>query len=156
MNPSASHRSAGGTLFIIAILPAFNLIGQKETLVCNGKIYSETHKQKFEVREATFKIDKNLANDSKLTLTINKQPISDWFKGNHTIFRHANFIGCLSADKIKMPVRKYFCFNIPVYRNMAEEPSCRSPYHEEYIQTSVSGNSEGLCRSTYSFLSERR
>ncbi|MCQ4809802.1 hypothetical protein NE571_07120, partial [Bacteroides sp. SL.2.06] len=42
---------------------------------------------------------------------------------NHTIFRHANFIGCLSADKIKMPVRKYFCFNIPVYRNMAEEPS---------------------------------
>ena len=47
MNPSASHRSAGGTLLIIAILPAFNLIGQKETLVCNGKIYSETHKQKF-------------------------------------------------------------------------------------------------------------
>ena len=78
------------------------------------------------------------------------------FDSNHTIFRHANFIGCLSADKIKMPVRKYFCFNIPVYRNMAEEPSCRSPYHEEYIQTSVSGNSEGLCRSTYSFLSERR
>ena len=75
---------------------------------------------------------------------------------NHTIFRHANFIGCLSADKIKMPVRKYFCFNIPVYRNMAEEPSCRSPYHEEYIQTSVSGSPEGLCRSTYSFLSERR
>ena len=64
---------------------------------------------------------------------------------NHTIFRHANFIGCLSADKIKMPVRKYFCFNIPVYRNMAEEPSCRSPYHEEYIQTSASGNPEDLC-----------
>ena len=81
---------------------------------------------------------------------------SSAIKSNHTIFRHANFIGCLSADKIKMPVRKYFCFNIPVYRNMAEEPSCRSPYHEEYIQTSVLGNSEGLCRSTYSFLSERR
>ena len=85
-----------------------------------------------------------------------KQAESCRNKCNHTIFRHANFIGCLSADKIKMPVRKYFCFNIPVYRNMAEEPSCRSPYHEEYIQTSVSGNSEGLCRSTYSFLSERR
>ena len=27
---------------------------------------------------------------------------------------------------------------------MAEEPSCRSPYHEEYIQTSVSGNPEDL------------
>lgn len=32
---------------------------------------------------------------------------------------------------------------------MAEEPSCRSPYHEEYIQTSVSGNSEGLCRCVH-------
>lgn len=91
------------------------------------------------------------------TVTIEPAVYYKWrFNGNHTIFRHANFIGCLSADKIKMPVRKYFCFNIPVYRNMAEEPSCRSPYHEEYIQTSVSGNSEGLCRSTYSFLSERR
>ena len=40
---------------------------------------------------------------------------------------------------------------------MAEEPSCRSPYHEEeYIQTSASGNPEDLYRSTYSFLSGRR
>ena len=39
---------------------------------------------------------------------------------------------------------------------MAEGLFCRSPYHEEYIQTSASGNPEGLCRSTYSFLSERR
>ena len=78
---------------------------------------------------------------------------------NHSIFRHDDFIGCFSADKIKKSVRKYFCFNIPnipIYKNMAEEPSCRSPYHEEYIQTSVSGNPEDLYRSTYSFLSERR
>ena len=66
-------------------------------------------------------------------------------KCNHSIFRHDNFIGCSSADKIKMPARKYFCFNIPVYKNMVEESSCRSPYHEEYIQTSASGNPEGLC-----------
>ena len=77
-------------------------------------------------------------------------------KSNHSIFRHDNFIGCFSADKIKMSARKYFCFNIPVYKNMAEESSCRSPYHEEYIQTSVSGNPEDLYRSTYSFLSGRR
>ena len=66
-------------------------------------------------------------------------------KRNHTIFRHDNFIGCFSADKIKMSARKYFCFNIRVYKSMAEESSCRSPYHEEYIQTSASGNPEGLC-----------
>ena len=28
---------------------------------------------------------------------------------------------------------------------MAEGPSCRSPYHEEYIQISASGNPEDLC-----------
>ena len=78
------------------------------------------------------------------------------FYGNHSIFRHDEFIGCFSADKIKMSLRKYFGFNIPIYKNMAEEPSCRSPYHEEYIQTSASGNPEDLYRSTYSFLSGRR
>ena len=28
---------------------------------------------------------------------------------------------------------------------MVGEPSCCSHYHEEYIQTSVSGNPKGLC-----------
>lgn len=64
---------------------------------------------------------------------------------NHSIFRHDNFIGCFSADKIKMSVRKYFCFNIPIDKNMAKGLFCRSPYHEEYIQTSASGNPEDLC-----------
>lgn len=44
-----------------------------------------------------------------------------------------------------MLARKYFCFNTPVYKNKAEEPSCRTPYHEEYIQSSASDNPEGLC-----------
>ena len=66
-------------------------------------------------------------------------------KCNHSIFRHDNFIGCFSTDKIKMPARKYFCFIIPVYKNMVEEPSCRSPYHKEYIRTGASGNPEDLC-----------
>ena len=37
------------------------------------------------------------------------------YVSNHSIFRHDNFIGCFSADKIKMSARKYFCFNIPVH-----------------------------------------
>ena len=28
------------------------------------------------------------------------------FSRNHSIFRHDNFIGCFSADKIKMSARK--------------------------------------------------
>lgn len=39
---------------------------------------------------------------------------------------------------------------------MAEEPSYRSPYHEEYIQTNVSGNPEGLCHLTCNSLLGRR
>ena len=71
-------------------------------------------------------------------------PFHGW-SSKHSIFRYDNFIGCFSADKIKMSARKYFCFNIPIDKNMAEGPSCRSPYHEEYIQTSASGNPEDLC-----------
>ena len=43
------------------------------------------------------------------------QAIETWKTSNHSIFRHDNFIGCFSADKIKMSARKYFCFNISVY-----------------------------------------
>ena len=42
-----------------------------------------------------------------------------------------------TADKIKMSA-KYLCFNITIYKNMAEEPSCRCHYHEKFIQTSAS------------------
>lgn len=55
-----------------------------------------------------------------------------------------------------MPVRKYFNFNIPINKNMAEEPSRSSPYHEKYIQTGTSDNSEYLCYYVCSFLSEKR
>lgn len=63
-------------------------------------------------------------------------------KCKHCISRHDNFIGCLSADKIKMSARKYFYFNIPVYKSIAEGSS----YHEEYIQISALDDPEGLCR----------
>lgn len=41
-------------------------------------------------------------------------PFHGW-SSKHSIFRYDNFIGCFSADKIKMSARKYFCFNIPIY-----------------------------------------
>ena len=69
---------------------------------------------------------------------------------NHCIFRHDNFIGWKVADKIRISAEKYFCFNIPAYKNMIEGFSYRSPYHEEYIQTNVSGKSECLYRLIYS------
>ena len=32
--------------------------------------------------------------------------VYEFYFGNHSIFRHDNFIGCFSADKIKMSARK--------------------------------------------------
>lgn len=57
-----------------------SLLTKKEAIRCNGKIYSEEHRRRFEVKNATFKVEKSPAVDNKLVLTINKQPIAEWFK----------------------------------------------------------------------------
>lgn len=56
------------------------LLTKKEAIQCNGKIYSEEHRRKFEIKNDIFKVEKNPTDDSKLILTINRQPISEWFK----------------------------------------------------------------------------
>ena len=57
-----------------------SLLTKKEAIRCNGKIYSEEHKQRFEIKNDVFKIGKNPIDDSKLVLTINRQQIGEWFK----------------------------------------------------------------------------
>lgn len=56
------------------------LLTKKEAIRCNGKIYSEEHKRKFDIKNDIFKVEKNPADSSKLMLTINRQPIGEWFK----------------------------------------------------------------------------
>ena len=56
------------------------LLTKKEAIQCNGKIFSEEHRRKFEIKNDIFKVEKNPTDDSKLVLTINRQPISEWFK----------------------------------------------------------------------------
>ena len=57
-----------------------SLLTKKEAIKCNGRIYSEEHRRKFDIKNDIFKVEKNPTNDSKLVLTINRQPIGDWFK----------------------------------------------------------------------------
>ena len=57
-----------------------SLLSKKEAIRCNGKIYFEEHRRKFEIKNDIFKIEKNPTDDNKLVLTINRQPISEWFK----------------------------------------------------------------------------
>lgn len=56
------------------------LLTKKDAIRCNGKIYSEEHRRRFEIKNDIFKVEKNPTDDSKLILTINRQPISEWFK----------------------------------------------------------------------------
>ena len=57
-----------------------SLLTKKEAIRYNGRIYSEEHRRKFDIRNDIFKIEKNPSDDGKLILTINRQPISEWFK----------------------------------------------------------------------------
>lgn len=45
-----------------------SLLTKKEAIRCNGKIYSEEHKRKFEIKNDIFMVEKNPTNNSKLIL----------------------------------------------------------------------------------------
>ena len=65
-----------------------SLLTKKEAIRCNGRIYSEEHKRKFDIKNDIFKVEKNPTDDSKLVLTINKQPIGEWFKEQFGKLKH--------------------------------------------------------------------
>ncbi len=57
-----------------------SLLTKKEAIQCSGKIYSEEHRCKFDIKNDIFRIEKSSVDDNKLVLTINRQPICEWFK----------------------------------------------------------------------------
>lgn len=57
-----------------------SLLTKKEAIRCNGTIYSEEHRRKFDIKNDIFKIEKSSVDNNKLVLTINRQPIGEWFK----------------------------------------------------------------------------
>ena len=57
-----------------------SLLTKKEAIRCNGKIYSEEHRRKFDIKNDIFKVEKSSVDENKLVLTINRQPIGEWFK----------------------------------------------------------------------------
>ena len=56
-----------------------SLLTKKEAIQCSGKIYSEEHRRKFDIKNDIFRIEKSSVDDNKLVLTINRQPICEWF-----------------------------------------------------------------------------
>ena len=57
-----------------------SLLIKKEAIRCNGRIYSEEHRQKFDIKNDIFKVENSTTDSNKLVLTINRLPIGEWFK----------------------------------------------------------------------------
>ena len=64
-----------------------SLLTKKEAIRCNGRIYSEEHRRKFDIKNDVFKVERSPTDDDKLVLTINRQPIGEWFKEQWEKFR---------------------------------------------------------------------
>ena len=52
-----------------------SLLTKKEAIQCSGKIYSEEHRRKFDIKNDVFRVEKHPMDSGKLMLTINRQPI---------------------------------------------------------------------------------
>ena len=56
-----------------------SLLIKREAIRCSGKVYFEEHRRKFEIKNDIFKVEKSPVDDNRLVLTINRQPIGEWF-----------------------------------------------------------------------------
>ena len=59
-----------------------SLLIKREAIRCSGKVYSEEHRRKFEIKNDIFKVEKSPVDDNRLVLTINRQPIGECSRSN--------------------------------------------------------------------------
>ena len=57
-----------------------SLLVKKEALKCSGKIYSEQHRRNFDIKDDILRVENDPDDESRLSLTINRKPIADWFR----------------------------------------------------------------------------
>ena len=57
-----------------------SLLVKKEALKCSGKIYSEQHRQNFDIKDDVLRVENAPDDESRLNLTINRKPIAEWFR----------------------------------------------------------------------------
>ena len=66
--------------FSMKLLPLIHEVYAGENYQMQRTIYFEEHRRRFEIKNDVFKVEKSSVDDNKLVLTINRQPISEWFK----------------------------------------------------------------------------
>ena len=74
--------------FSMKLLPLIHEVYAGENYQMQRKIYFEEHRRRFEIKNDVFKVEKSSVDDNKLVLTINRQPISEWFKEQWEKLRH--------------------------------------------------------------------
>ena len=57
-----------------------SLLVKKEALKCSGKIYSEQHRRNFDIKDDILRVENDPDDESRLNLTVNRKPITDWFR----------------------------------------------------------------------------
>ena len=57
-----------------------SLLTKKKAIQCSGKIYSEEHRRKFDIKNDVFRVEKHPMDSGKLILTINRIQMGEWFK----------------------------------------------------------------------------
>lgn len=57
-----------------------SLLTKKEAIQFSGKIYSDEHRRKFDIKNDVFRVEKNSMDSGKLILTINRIPMGEWGK----------------------------------------------------------------------------
>lgn len=58
----------------------YKLLTKKDHIQCNGKIYSEEYKRKFDIKNDIFRMEKHPTDSGKFILTINRIPTGECFK----------------------------------------------------------------------------
>ena len=66
--------------FSMKLLPLIHEVYAGENYQMQRKIYFEEHRRRFEIKNDIFKVEKSPIDENKLVLTINRQPIGEWFK----------------------------------------------------------------------------
>jgi hypothetical protein len=67
----------------------------------SGKLYSPDHNQKFEVKDAQVKIEKESDNPNKLRLAINGMNVADWFRQKYKELQQRIKVNTFNVSKNK-------------------------------------------------------
>ena len=71
------------------------------TMQMNDKFFAHgmnRHRRKFDIKNDIFKIEKSSVDNNKLVLTINRQPIGEWFKEQDVYKRQGRYDADIKAQ----------------------------------------------------------